>query len=182
MAEVEGEGPVISEQQPPAYGEPLFVEPGARWYWLLMGPAAAIAIVLVQVSSGVGFDPVVPLIFLIMVSVFVGVQVKAARVHASVELTPDILRQGAEVIPLCEIVRVFPEAESGLSADAARGVETAVPQAQWTSSRAFGELSGVPRGRTPIGVQLTDQRYAQAWARQHRQLRALLVGLVEHRQ
>jgi hypothetical protein len=38
-----------------------------------------------------------------------------------------------------------------------------------------------PRGRTGIGLRLTNDRTAQAWARKHRQLRAALTNLIEER-
>ncbi|AKK25990.1 hypothetical protein [Mycobacterium sp. EPa45] len=150
---------------------PLFVETGASWYWLLAGPASAIAMLLIQIKGGVGFQPVVPLIFLVLVTGFLAIQVKAARIHTSVELTRDALRQGTEVTKLIHIVRVFPPAEH--SAKSKELLE------KWQTSRALGELSGVPRGRTGIGVELTGKRTAQAWARNHRALRAALNELVE---
>lgn len=52
---------------------------------------------------------------------------------------------------------------------------------QWQSARTLGELAGVPRGRTGIGLRLTGGRTAQAWARNHRGLRAALTALVEGR-
>lgn len=151
--------------------EPLFVESGASWSWLLAGPAAAIAMLLIQYKGGVGFQPVVPLIFLVLVTGFVGLQVKAARVHTSVELTRSTLREGTEVTPVSQIVTVFPEAQ--------HSVKSREPLEKWQTARALGELSGVPRGRTAIGVELTGKRTAQAWARNHRELRAALTMLVE---
>lgn len=150
---------------------PLFFENGASWYWLLAGPASAIAMLLIQIKGGVGFQPIVPLIFLVLVTGFLGIQVKAARIHTSVELTHDALRQGTEVTKLIHIVRVFPPAE--------HSVKSKEPLEKWQTSRALGELSGVPRGRTGIGVELTGKRTAQAWARNHRALRAALTELVE---
>ena len=149
----------------------LFVENGASWYWLLAGPGSAIAMLVIQFKGGVGFQPVVPLIFLVLVTSFIGLQVKAARIHTSVELTRDALRQGAEVTPLNQIVTVFPEPEHTAKS---RG-----PLEKWQTARALGELTGVPRGRTGIGVKLTGDRTAQAWARNHRALRAALTTLVE---
>jgi hypothetical protein len=108
----------------------------------------------------------VPLIFLVLVTGFLAIQVKAARIHTSVELTREYLRQGAETIRIAEIVKIYPEAE---------GREAP----KWQSARALGELTGVPRGRTGIGVRLTSDRTAQAWARRHRELRAALTSLVE---
>ncbi|MGY4711987.1 DUF3093 domain-containing protein [Mycolicibacterium sp. CBM1] len=157
----------------PQQPETLFVENGASWYWLLAGPGAGVAMLLIQFKGGVGFQPVVPLIFLVLVSGFLGLQVKAARIHTSVELTRESLRQGTEVTPLSDIVTVFPEPE--------HSVKSREPLEKWQTSRALGELSGVPRGRTGIGVKLTGGRTAQAWARNHRGLRAALTSLLEDR-
>ncbi|MFZ0831872.1 MAG: DUF3093 domain-containing protein [Mycobacterium sp.] len=152
--------------EPPSTG-PLFREVGASWYWLLAGPAAAIVMLGIEINSGMGAQLLVPAIFLVMVSGFLAVQVKAARIHTSVELTRDKLRQGAETIAVADIVRVFPEPGPD-------------PE-KWQSSRALGELTGAPRGRTAIGLKLTEGRMAQAWARRHRELRAALTELLEQR-
>ena len=146
----------------------LFYEQGASWWWLAAGPAAAIAMGLIQASAGYGFQWLVPGVFLVLVSGFLAIQVKAARIHTSVELTPETLRQGTERIRTDEIVRIYPEA-SGSEAP------------KWQSARALGELTGVPRGRTGIGLKMTNDRTAQAWARKHRQLRETLTQLVEER-
>ncbi|TGD88928.1 DUF3093 domain-containing protein [Mycolicibacterium sp. CH28] len=161
----------MSEDQHAEQPERLFLENGASWYWLLAGPASAIAMLIIQFKGGMGFQLAVPLIFLVLVTGFLGLQVKAARMHTSVELTRAALRQGAEVTPLSQIVAVFPEPE--------HSVKSRGPQEKWQSARALGELSGVPRGRTGIGVELTGKRTAQAWARNHRALRAALTALVE---
>lgn len=146
----------------------LFCEPGASWNWVLAGPVSAIAMALIELSAGYGFAPLIPTIFLVCVTGFLAIQIKAARVHTSVELTPDHLRQGAETIAVDEVVRVYPEAARSESP-------------KWRSSRALGELTGVPRGRTGIGLKMTGDRSAQAWARRHRELRTALVRLVEER-
>ena len=39
----------------------------------------------------------------------------------------------------------------------------------------------MPKGRTGIGLKLTNDRTAQAWARKHRQLRSALVNLMDER-
>lgn len=153
--------------------KPLFCESGAGWYWLLAGPLSAASMILIELWSGAGVGLLVPVIFLLMVSLFLGIQVKAARIHTSVELTEDALRQGTETILVREIVKVYPEAEH----HEASGKELA----QWQSSRALGELAGVPRGRIGIGLKLTGGRTVQAWARRHRQLRAALTPLVQER-
>jgi len=153
-----------SDQQP----EALFYEQGASWYWLLAGPLSAVAIALIQRSAGYGIQLLVPGIFLVLVSGFLAIQVKAARIHTSVELTPDHLRQGTERVSIDDIVRIYPE-------------PTGPEEPKWQSARALGELTGVPRGRTGIGLKLTNDRAAQAWARKHQALRSALTHLVEER-
>ena len=194
--------------------EVLFSEYGASWYWLLAGPAAGVAMLLIQLSSGLGVQLVVPTAFLVLVTSFLAMQVKAARIHTSVVLTDEALRQGTETILVDEIVMVYPSPRSfsrsyydsrllhknnaltnralrraGLDeADQADEADDnnqddsdAAIVEKWQSSRALGELSGVPRGRTGIGLKLTGGRTAQAWARHHRDLRAALTPLVEER-
>ena len=153
--------------------KPLFYEPGASWWWVVWGPASAAAMIFIEVWSGAPVSFVVPLIFLVLVSVFVALQVRAARIHVSVELTEDALRQGTETILVREIVRVYPAPEH----HEASGKELA----KWQSARALGELVGVPRRRTGIGLRLTQGRTAQAWARRHRDLREALTPLVQER-
>jgi hypothetical protein len=129
--------------------------------------------ILIEWWSGAGIQLVTPVIFLVMVSAFVALQVKAARIHVSVELTQDALRQGTETILVREIVKVYPEAEHSVVSDK--------PLARWQSARALGELVGVPKGRIGIGLKLTQGRTAQAWARRHRHLRDALTPLVQER-
>ena len=146
----------------------LFYEQGASWWWVMAGPAAAVAMLLIQMSAGLGIQWLVPTVFFLLVSGFVAIQVKAARIHTSVELTPTTLRQGAERIHIDDIVRIYPEPEGN-------------EEPRWMSARALGELTGVPKGRTGIGVKLTGDRTAQAWARKHRQLRAQLIHVIDER-
>jgi len=148
--------------------EVLFYEQGASWWWVVMGPASAVAMALIQMSAGYGFQWLVPGIFLVLVTGFLAIQIKAARIHTSVELTPEHLRQGTERVRTDEIVRIYPQP---------KGSE----EPKWQSARALGELTGVPRGRTGIGLKLTNDRSAQAWARRHHQLRTVLTQLVEER-
>ncbi len=145
-------------------GGPLFAEPGATWWWAAAGPASAAAMLLIQVWAGYGVQWLVPLVFFVLVTGFLSIQVKAARIHTSVELTEEYLRQGTETIRISEIVQIYPEPS---------GSETP----KWQAARALGELTGVPRGRTGIGLKLTNGRTAQAWARRHRQLRAALESV-----
>lgn len=88
---------------------PLFYEPGASWLWVLSGPAAAVSMVLIEMWSGAAISLWVPAIFLVMVSGFISLQIKAARIHVSVELTQDALRQGTETILVREIIKVYPQ-------------------------------------------------------------------------
>ena len=148
--------------------EILFHEPGSTWWWLLVGPASAATMIFIQMSSGLGFQPLVPAIFFVLVTGFLAIQVKAARIHTSVELTPTYLREGTETLLIHEILQVYPPA-SGSEAP------------KWQSARALGELTGVPRRRTGIGLKLSNDRTAQAWARKQQQLRAELTALVERR-
>jgi hypothetical protein len=156
----------VTEAGPPP--EVLFYEPGATWWWLLAGPVAGVAMAFIQLSAGYGIQPLVPGIFFVLVTGFLAIQVKAARIHTSVELTPDHLRQGTERIRIDDIVRIYPE-------------PTGPEEPKWRSARALGELTGVPRGRKGIGLKLTNDRAAQAWARKHHQLRSALTHLVEER-
>jgi hypothetical protein len=156
----------VTESVPPA--EPLFYEQGASWYWLLAGPASAVAMASIQLSSGYGIQLLVPGIFFVLVTGFLAIQVKAARIHTSVELTPEHLRQGTERLRVDDIVRVYPEPKGP-------------DEPKWQSARALGELTGVPRRRTGIGLKLTNDRAVQAWARKHEALRAALTHLVEER-
>ena len=156
-----------------AKSAPLFREAGASWYWILAGPVSAAAMLRIERSNGYGWQLSVPLLFLVLVTSFIALQVKAARIHTSVELTSQTLRQGTETIKVAEIVKVYPQADHPLASE--KELE------RWQSARALGELVGVPRGRTGIGLRLTGGRTAQAWARRHRHLRAVLTPLVEER-
>ncbi|MGA8548189.1 MAG: DUF3093 domain-containing protein [Mycobacterium sp.] len=152
---------------------PLFREVGASWYWVLAGPLSAGAILWIEKSNGYGWQFAVPLLFLVLVTGFVALQVKAARIHTSVELTKQTLRHGTETIKVAEIVKVYPPADHPLTSE--KELE------RWQTARALGELVGVPKGRMGIGLRLSGGRTAQAWARKHRHLRAVLTPLVEER-
>jgi hypothetical protein len=152
---------------------PIFREVGASWYWVLAGPISAGIMLWIEKSNGMGWQISVPAFFLVVMTSFIALQVKAARIHTSVVLTPQTLRQGTETIRVSEIVKVYPEPGSPLTQP--KDVE------RWQSARALGELVGVPKGRTGIGLRLTGGRTAQAWARRHRHLRNLLTPLVEER-
>jgi hypothetical protein len=157
--------------------EPLFNEQGASWYWLLAGPVSGVTMLLIQLKGGGGIQLFVPTVFLVLVTGFLWLQVHAARIHTSVVLTAESLRQGTEVIPVRTIVAVYPEAEH----TAKSATKSGELLEKWQTSRALGELSGIPRGRKGVGIGLTWARTAQAWARKHRQLREALTRVVEER-
>ena len=154
-------------------GEVLFYEQGASWRWLLMGPAAAGAMLYIQHGAGIGFKPLVPAFFFVLLTGILSVQVHAARMHTSVELTADSLREGTEVLPIAEIVHVFPE-----TPNSKKSGKDPYP---WQQARTIGELNGVPKGRRGIGLKLTGGRNAQAWARDDDALREHLIRLVDGR-
>ena len=168
----------------PEQSEPLFVESGASWRWLLAGPAAALAMAFVQWRAGLGFPLAVPLMFLVLVTGCLALQVHAARIHTCVELTTETLREGTEILEVSDIVSLFPEPElasksrSSIQNWRLKPTESKEP---WQNARSLGELSGVPRGRTGVGLKLAGGRVVQAWARDHEALRAALSQLVDAR-
>ncbi|WP_169823335.1 hypothetical protein, partial [Aldersonia kunmingensis] len=95
----------------------------------------------------------------------VSIQVVAARRHASVELTPTMLRNGTETIELTQILEVFPPRD-----DHSWDIEA------WETARTLGELTDVPRRRGAIGLKLGKGVLVRAWAKDDTTLRAELVG------
>ncbi|MBB4852842.1 hypothetical protein HNP40_000208 [Mycobacteroides chelonae] len=140
----------------------LFYEPGGRWRWLLLGPLAGLIMFGLQVWGKAGMSPVMPVITAAIVAFFIALQIYAARVHATVELTPAELRQGGETLAVSQIKWMYPDADRHV----------------WEESRPLGELTGVPKGRKPVGLRLTGGRRAQAWAKKHEELRTALATLV----
>lgn len=163
----------MSDAEKTTTAEVLFSEKGASWRWLLLGPLSALAMLWIQHSAGVGFQPLVPGFFLVLLTSILYLQVHAARLHTSVELTSDSLREGTEVLPISEIVHVYPE-----TPNAPKSGKDPHP---WQEARSIGELNGVPKGRRGIGLKLTGGRTAQAWARDDDALREELIRLVDGR-
>lgn len=153
--------------------ERLFYEKGGSWLWVLVGPIGAVSLLIFQYRSGQGIQIMTPLVILVLVTGFLAVQLKASRIHTSVELTRDMLREGTEVTSVKQILELYPEPEFTL--------KSGQPQEKWQSARVLGELDNVPKGRTPIGIRLSGERIAQAWARDDRGLRAALTALIEAR-
>ncbi|MBY4273008.1 hypothetical protein J2W54_004473 [Rhodococcus fascians] len=143
----------------------LFHEPGGRWRVLLWGPAFCLVVLAVELASG----PVIHWFALALFSlILVGltyVQLRAARMHVSVELTTRQLRQGTETVDVAEITEIFPPAEYE---------DGEYEPKKWETARVLGELSGVPRKRHGIGLRLVGGGLVQAWAKDDDGLRAAL--------
>ncbi|WP_433576973.1 hypothetical protein [Nocardia brasiliensis] len=141
----------------------LFAEPGARWRTTAYGPILCLIILILELATGSAVHWFALLFCGSLIAGFVVLQVIAGRRHVSVELTGTALRQGTETLPLSAVAAVLPERD-----------EDEWDDEDWESARALGELSGVPRRRTGIGLRLADGGFVQAWAKDHQALRAAL--------
>lgn len=162
-----GSSPVPESSGDPEPPAPLFHEEGGRWRAVAYGPAFCVIALVIELVTGPVVHWFALTLFAAILAGIVAVQVAAARRHVSVSLTASVLRQGAEEVPLDEIDEVLPEADP--YADE--------PQ-PWESARSLGELSGVPRRRTAVGLRLRDGSLAQAWARDDEGLRDALTAAV----
>ncbi|TLF75261.1 hypothetical protein [Nocardia cyriacigeorgica] len=151
-------------------GTVLFAEPGGRWRAVAYGPALCLLILVLELATGSSPHWFALVFCGVLIAAFVALQVVAARRHVSVELTPETLRNGTETLPLDAIDAVLGEAD-----------EQSWDDEPWESARALGELSGVPRRRKGIGLRRTDGEVVQAWARDHRGLRAALTTALDER-
>ncbi|MGQ4596922.1 hypothetical protein [Nocardia sp. R6R-6] len=145
----------------------LFAEPGARWRVVSYGPILCLAILVLEFVTGSSVHWFALLFCSALIAGFVALQVFAGKRHVSVELTPATLRSGTESLPLTSIAQVLPERD-----------EQSFDDELWESARALGELTGVPRRRTGIGLRLADATLVQAWAKDHQALRAALTAAV----
>ncbi|MFE7747233.1 hypothetical protein [Nocardia sp. NPDC057455] len=146
----------------------LFTEPGARWRTVAYGPILCLTIVILELVTGGAVHWFALVFCAALIAGFVALQVVAGKRHVSVELTAQTLRSGTESLPLSSIAEVLPERD-----------EDSWDDEEWESARALGELSGVPRRRTGIGLRLADGGLAQAWARDHKALRTALTEAVQ---
>lgn len=144
-----------------------FTEPGGRWRTVAYGPALCLVLLLTELILGGGVHVFGLALFAVLLAALVALPVAAARRHASVEVTDEVLRCGTETIPLADVAEVLPPADPA--------VEDLEP---WESARVVGDLSGVPRKRTPIGLRLSDGAVVRAWARDGDGLRAALSHAV----
>ncbi|MGW0176845.1 hypothetical protein ACWDUM_23720 [Rhodococcus sp. NPDC003322] len=141
----------------------VFAEPGGRWRVVALGPALCLIVLVADLFVGVGVHVFGLTLFALVLAALVAVQIKAARTHASVEVTDTVLRCGTETLALADVAEVLPAADPF--------AEDLLP---WETARALGDLSGVPRRRTGIGLRLTDGDLVRAWARDGDGLRAAL--------
>ncbi|MEU6185963.1 hypothetical protein [Nocardia sp. NPDC047038] len=146
----------------------LFTEPGARWRAVAYGPTLCLAVLVLELVTGGDVHWFALLFCAALIAGFVALQVVAGKRHVGVELTAETLRSGTESLPLSSIAEVMPERD-----------ENSWDDEEWESARALGELSGVPRRRTGIGLRLADGSLVQAWARDHKALRAALTEAVQ---
>ncbi|MET9025281.1 hypothetical protein ABZW96_06600 [Nocardia sp. NPDC004168] len=146
----------------------LFTEPGARWRAVAYGPILCLAVLVLELVTGGDVHWFALLFCAALIAGFVALQVVAGKRHVGVELTAETLRSGTESLPLSSIAEVMPERD-----------ENSWDDEEWESARALGELSGVPRRRTGIGLRLADGSLVQAWARDHKALRAALTEAVQ---
>ena len=141
----------------------LFVEPGGRWRSIALGPLLCLAGALLELALGIPVHGLTWALVAVLLAGVTAVHVAGARRHCLVELSTARLRQGTEELPVSDIERVFDEPGERAWDD---------PTSSWEAARALGEWSAVPRKHTGIGLQLSDGRLVQAWARDHAGLRA----------
>ena len=149
---------------------PLFHEPGARWRAVAFGPLFCLVALLIEVATGPVVHWFALPVMAVVLAVFAYIMVVAGRRHVSVELTETVLRQGTEELPVADIEAVLPPADPA-----------AADQARWENARTLGELSGVPRKRTAVGLRLRGGTFVRAWAKDDAELRRCLDGLVSGR-
>lgn len=145
----------------------LFAEPGARWRSVAYGPLLCLIILILEVLTSAYVHWFALIFCAVLIAGFVVLQVIAGQRHVSVELTDTALREGTETLPLALIDAVLPERD-----------EESWDDEDWESARSLGELSGVPRRRKGIGLRLVDGDLVQAWAKDHRGLRAALTTVL----
>ena len=158
-------GPSVTDEGAPEVA--VFTEPGGRWRTVALGPILCLVVLIADVFVGAGVHVFGLALFAAVLAGFVALQVLAARRHASVEVTASDLRCGTETVALADIAEVLPPAD---------------PQDEdlqpWETARVLGELSGVPRRRTPVGLRMAGGDTVRAWARDGDGLRAVLESVV----
>lgn len=145
----------------------VFAEPGGSWRLVAVGPVLCLVVLIGDLFFGAGVHWLALTVCAALLAGLVALQVAAARQHASVTLTDTDLRCGTETLALAEIEEILPS-----------GDPFAADLEPWETARALGELSGVPKRRTGIGLRLRDGGIVRAWARDGDGLRAALERAV----
>lgn len=143
-------------------GEVLFAEPGARWRAVAYGPLICALLLVAELAAGVTPHWFALVFCAVLITAFAVLQIYAARTHVSVEVAGGVLRNGTETTPIRSIAAVLP----------------ADSDEPWEDGRALGELTGVPRRRTAVGLRRTDGELVRTWAKDHRALRAALTEAI----
>ncbi|SDN16196.1 hypothetical protein [Allokutzneria albata] len=147
----------------PGFDEPapvLYAERGASWWPVLWGPAFCLVGYVVELvrpgGMGLGTWVIVALAFTVAAAVWV----RARRAIGAVSLTPFVLRQGREDLPVERIAAVT---------DVGAQVGAKVLGGGWS----------VPKGTTALPIRLDDGAVVLAWARDAQALRDALIRLLE---
>ncbi|WP_280421501.1 hypothetical protein [Nocardia carnea] len=143
-------------------GEVLFTEPGARWRAVAYGPLICVLLLAAELAAGVTPHWFALVFCAVLITGFAVLQIYAARTHVSVEVTDGFLRNGAETTSIRSIAAVLP----------------ADSDEPWEDGRVLGELTGVPRRRTAVGLRRTDGELVRTWAKDHRALRTALTEAI----
>ncbi|HEY2194485.1 MAG TPA: hypothetical protein VGH76_19615 [Actinomycetospora sp.] len=142
----------------------LFAEAGAPWWPLLIGPAVGVGGVLLDRLAPGGATPwawvVIGLVLLLPIALIV----RARRRLLRVRVTPEVLVQGDEAVPIARIAGIRPADGSGRY-----GI------------RPFGDHPTVPRHVGVIVVTLEDGTRRAAWARDADGLHAALGRVLAQR-
>jgi hypothetical protein len=148
----------------PDEGAVLFAEAGAPWWPVLIGPAIAVAGLLLDGLAPGGANPLAWLVVGLVLFLPIGLIVRARRRLLRVRLTTDLLVQGEESVPTARIAGVRPADGSGRF-----------------GLRPFGEHPTVPRHLGVVVVTLDDGTRRAAWARDAEGLHAALGRLLAER-
>lgn len=145
-------------------GAPLFVEAGAPWWPVLIGPVVAVGGLLLDRLAPGGATPVAWIVVGLALFLPIALVVRARRRLLAVRLTPHVLVQGEEAVPTARIAGVRPADASGRY-----GI------------RPFGDHPTVPRHLGVVVVTLDDGTRRAAWARDAEGLHVALGRVLAQR-
>ncbi|ETA66511.1 DUF3093 family protein [Haloechinothrix halophila] len=158
-----------------------YEELAASWWALLFGPGFAVAGILFEVLTP---GPVLYPVWLIAglaLSGFTAMWVYARKRFAVVRLTPDLLRQGEETLPVDRISAIADEedeAEDAADAVGSAGGTTGTTGGVPRGSRVLGGGLAPPRKYDELPLRLDDGTVVLAWARDGQALRTALRELL----